>query len=158
MNPNLRWTALLLLAALIVVSLVVAEDSSEEEVSAIAEHMHGHLDSVIAMKAAVISGNLAGVAKPAKVAWRPSATIGPARRVGQLRRRHAFIRAQRGRGEQPRTAAVAVGNIAASAATVTSRADLWSRSATRNRRRPTSRTPSRKCSVTFGPPIACGRA
>ena len=66
MNSKLRWTALLLLGTLIVVSLVVAEDSSEEDVSAIAEHMHGHLDSVIAMKAAVISGNLAGVVRPAK--------------------------------------------------------------------------------------------
>ena len=66
MNSNLRWTALLLLAALIVVTLVVAEDSSEEDISAIAEHMHGHLDSVVAMKAAVISGNLAGVVRPAK--------------------------------------------------------------------------------------------
>jgi mono/diheme cytochrome c family protein len=66
MKSKLRWTALLLLATLIVVSLVVAEDSSDEDVSAIAEHMHGHLDSVIAMKAAVISGNLAGVARPAR--------------------------------------------------------------------------------------------
>lgn len=66
MTRNAKLIAIVLLtAALIIVSLFVTESASEDDVTAIAEHMHGHLDRVIAMKAAVISGNLGGVYAPA---------------------------------------------------------------------------------------------
>ena len=67
MTPKLRLpAALLLVAVIVVVSLVVADDGSEDGLSAVAEHMHGHLDSVVAMKAAVIEGNLEAVYEPAR--------------------------------------------------------------------------------------------
>lgn len=81
MPKKLTLPALLLSAAvLVVVSLVVAQDTSEQELSAAASHMHGHLDHVIAMKAAVIEGDLEGVYGPARwlaahdePAWFPAA-------------------------------------------------------------------------------------
>lgn len=59
MRIELKTRARLLLATVIVMS------SSEAQVAAIAEHMHGHLDAVVSIKAAVISGNLEGVRSPA---------------------------------------------------------------------------------------------
>lgn len=66
MTNQLQWTIIVLLAfAIIVLSLLISESASDDEVTAIAEHMHGHLDRVVAVKAAVISGNLGGVYAPA---------------------------------------------------------------------------------------------
>ncbi len=81
MPKKLMLPALLLSGAvLIVVSLVVAQDSSEDELLAVATHMHRHVDHVIAMKAAVIEGDLEGVYGPARwlathnaPAWFPAA-------------------------------------------------------------------------------------
>jgi len=66
MSRNTKLVALVLLtAAIILISLFVTESASEDDATVVAEHMHGHLDRVIAMKSAVISGNLAGVYAPA---------------------------------------------------------------------------------------------
>jgi len=66
MTRNAKLTALvLLIAAIIVASLFLTESASEDDAAVIAEHMHSHLDRVIAIKGAVISGNLAGVYAPA---------------------------------------------------------------------------------------------
>jgi hypothetical protein len=66
MSSNLRRAAIALIAVIVVVaSLVVAENATQDDISEVAEHMHGHLDAVVGMKAAVISGNLAGVVRPA---------------------------------------------------------------------------------------------
>jgi len=66
MLPKLGPVVVLLFAAIaVIVSLVVADDASDEQISAVAKHMHDHLEQVIAIKAAVIDGNLAGVRAPA---------------------------------------------------------------------------------------------
>jgi mono/diheme cytochrome c family protein len=66
MIRNLQLGAIAIVtAALVGISLYVAQSLSQDDVTPIAEHMHGHLDRVIAMKAAVISGDLAGVYAPA---------------------------------------------------------------------------------------------
>ena len=67
---------LVFVAVLVVVSLVVAEDAGDQQVSVVAEHMHSHLDSVIAMKAAVISADLEGVREPATWLAEHEAPIG----------------------------------------------------------------------------------
>ncbi|MDJ0926500.1 MAG: hypothetical protein QNJ73_02525 [Gammaproteobacteria bacterium] len=64
MTVVFRLTALV--CALVLASLVSAGQHAEEDaVSDFAEHMHGHLDEVGAMKAAVIAGDLDGVIEPA---------------------------------------------------------------------------------------------
>lgn len=66
MTRNLQLTVVVLVTlTLLIVSLFIAESASEDDVTAIAEHMHGHLDRVVAIKAAVISGDLASVYAPA---------------------------------------------------------------------------------------------
>lgn len=68
MTANLRLLALVFFAAaLIVVSLVVADNAAQSELTAYAEHMHGHYDQVGEIRAAVIAGDLAAVRAPA--AW-----------------------------------------------------------------------------------------
>ena len=55
-----------LACSLMLVTVAGAGQHAEEEaVSAFAEHMHGHLDEVAAIKAAVIAGDLDGVIEPA---------------------------------------------------------------------------------------------
>jgi len=43
----------------------IAEDIAEDKVSALADHMHGHLDQISAIKAAVIAGRLEDTREPA---------------------------------------------------------------------------------------------
>jgi len=68
MLSNRRWVAFALLSAVVIVSSrVVAEDITDKaEIGEIAEHMHGHLDAVVGMKAAVIAGDLAAVKASAR--------------------------------------------------------------------------------------------
>jgi len=66
MSPKFRLPVILLSATIgVIVSLVIADDASDEQISAAAQHMHSHLDRVIAIKAAVIDGNLDAVRAPA---------------------------------------------------------------------------------------------
>lgn len=66
MTKKFRLTAVFLLAAAaVVLSLLLADIAAEEDVSAVAEHMHSHLDKVVAIKSAVIAGYLEQVRAPA---------------------------------------------------------------------------------------------
>ncbi|MGI9344013.1 MAG: hypothetical protein ACR2QV_14325 [Gammaproteobacteria bacterium] len=68
MSGTLRLVAIVIFAAaLIAVSLVVADNGSQAQLTAFAEHMHGHYDQVGEIKAAVIAGDLDAVREPA--AW-----------------------------------------------------------------------------------------
>lgn len=64
---QLATTALLLTAVFGLAACVSAEDESSKPSASFAEHMHGHLDQISAVKAAVIAGDLAAVREPA--AW-----------------------------------------------------------------------------------------
>lgn len=57
--------AALACSLMLVTSAGAGQHAEEEPVSAFAAHMHGHLDEVGAIKAAVIAGDLEGVIEPA---------------------------------------------------------------------------------------------
>jgi len=58
-------SVLLLAVAFLSVSSVGSQEAEDKTISVIAEHMHGHLDQISAVKAAVIAGKLADVREPA---------------------------------------------------------------------------------------------
>ena len=77
MTQKITITAgLVLVAFIVVLSLVVAENASEEELTLVAEHMHSHVDQVIALKAAVIIGDLEDTREPATWLAEHKAPIG----------------------------------------------------------------------------------
>ncbi|MBT8445049.1 MAG: hypothetical protein KJO13_09895 [Gammaproteobacteria bacterium] len=77
MTQKITIAAGLVLVAIIVgLSLVAADNASEEELTVVAEHMHSHVDKVIALKAAVINGDLESAREPATWLAEHKAPIG----------------------------------------------------------------------------------
>ncbi|MFW2404008.1 MAG: hypothetical protein ACN4GT_04510 [Gammaproteobacteria bacterium] len=104
---------LVLVAVIVVVSLVVAENTSEDELTAVAEHMHSHLDRVIELKAAVIVGDLESAREPATWLAEHKAPIGMPSAWAPYEedmRRFADVAAE---ATDLETAAMAIGEIGA---------------------------------------------